>query len=356
MHPDLLLSSYHYDLPESSIAQHPAERRDASRLLVYDKKNNLIQHKQFFEIVDLIAPGDLLVVNDTKVFPARFLGKKDTGGRIEVFFLSYPEEHTEKNGATVEALLKCSKRPKPGSSLLLDNNLLCVVKELRSEGKALLHLEARNLPLKDILYNTGHIPLPPYIHRENAPEAEDAKRYQTVYANKEGAVAAPTAGLHFSQDLIGKLTLKGIGLASITLHVGYGTFSPVRTERITEHCIHEEFMEISQETAEKINTTKANHGRIWAVGTTSVRALEFAAQHFPHKLQAMSGWCNLYIYPGFQFRLIDNLITNFHLPSSSLMFLVAALCGRTHLLDCYNEAISSGYRFYSYGDAMAIIN
>ena len=354
MHPDLLLSSYHYHLPETAIAQHPADKRDASRLLVLDAHTQHIQHRIFSDLADLIPAGDLLVVNNTKVFPARFLGHKDSGGKVEVFLLSYPRVLAGTIYET-EALLKCSKRPKPGSRLLLADNLECIVQELREDGKALLQLQAiHGAELHNILYDRGNVPLPPYIHRESSPTTEDSERYQTVYAAKEGAVAAPTAGLHFSRDLLNTLADRGIKLATVTLHVGYGTFSPVRTEQITEHQIHSEYMELSQETATLIKNTQEKGHRIWAVGTTTVRALEFAAQQTQSGIAPFQGWCDLYIYPGFPFRIVDNLITNFHLPSSSLMFLVAALCGRTTLLNCYQEAIEKGYRFYSYGDAMVI--
>ncbi|MDP3695114.1 MAG: tRNA preQ1(34) S-adenosylmethionine ribosyltransferase-isomerase QueA, partial [Desulfocapsaceae bacterium] len=305
-------------------------------------------------------PGDLLVINDTKVFPARLLGQKDTGGKAEVFLLSYPlqtentAEKADSATAVATALIKSSKRPHPGSTITINHDLSCTILEQLGEGRVRIALHYdRQKELAEILKNHGQIPLPPYIARTNGSTDEDSNRYQTVYANQPGAVAAPTAGLHFSETLLEKIREKGVSIARITLHVGYGTFAPVRTEAILDHIIHQEYIHISKENAEKINTVRQEGGKIWAVGTTTVRALEFAGNK-EGQVQPTDGWCNLYIVPGYSFRIIDNLITNFHLPQSSLLFLVSALCGRERLLDCYQEAITLGYRFYSYGDAMAI--
>ena len=356
MQQDFHLSAYDYHLPPENIAQHPTDRRDGSRLLVLEVEENKIHHHRFAGISGLIDDRDMLVVNDTRVFPARLSGRKQSGGKIEVFLLEFPTANIAANGsAWVTALLKCSKRPKPGSRLVLGNQLSCTVLELLDGGKARLELHfdpASNI--SEILRLCGQIPLPPYISRLEGTTAEDAERYQTVYADRPGAVAAPTAGLHFTAEILEALEHRGVELGKITLHVGYGTFAPVRAEQITEHSIHEEFVTVPADTVEKIRKTKARGGRIWAVGTTTVRALEYAALN-REEIEPAEGWCGIYIYPGFRFRVIDNLITNFHLPNSSLMFLVAALCGRQTLLDCYREAIREGYRFFSYGDAMAVV-
>ena len=352
MDKDFTLQAYTYHLPTANIAQKPADRRDQSRLLVLDTTDGSRSHRSFTDILHYIDDNDMLVVNDTRVFPARLYGKKDSGGRVEVFLLGYPVSIDPPGSAEVDALIKSSKRPKPGSTITISPDLFCTVLELFDGGKARLALNYSG-DLDSILATCGQVPLPPYISREQGTTKEDATRYQTVYANQPGAVAAPTAGLHFTEDLLGRLTNRGVLLGSITLHVGYGTFAPVRTEKILDHSIHEEYVVVPAETVEKIDETKKKGGRIWAVGTTTVRALEFAARN--GQLRPIEDWCDLYIYPGFNFRVIDNLITNFHLPGSSLMFLVSALCGRETLLACYEEAIREGYRFYSYGDAMAII-
>ncbi len=351
---DLTLKGYSYNLPEEKIAQHPAEKRDNSKLLVLHAGTNAVSHQRFSEIAGLIKPEDMLVVNNTQVFPARLLGQKETGGKAEIFLLNFPvTERGKANIAEVTALIKSSKRPKPGSVITINKSLSCTVLELLDGGKALLQINY-NHDLSKTLQMSGQVPLPPYITRKNGCTAEDVVRYQTVYASETGAVAAPTAGLHFTAELLAKIEQQGTLTGHITLHVGYGTFAPVRVEKIIDHKIHEEYINIPEETVRKIAETKRRGGHIWAVGTTTVRALEFGARK-DGRLAAMEGWCDLYIYPGFTFRVIDNLITNFHLPDSSLMFLVSALCGRKTLLNCYEEAIQEGYRFFSYGDAMAII-
>ena len=357
MHKDHLLSSYNYHLPEQLIAQHPADKRDNSRLMVVNTLNsNRISHYRFSDISDFIGKNDMLVVNNTKVFPARLLGKKETGGKAEVFLLEFPViQHAEKGTAVATALIKSSKRPKPGTNIIITERFSCTITEDLDGGKVRLRLNFdQTTGLAETLKNCGQVPLPPYISRQEGTTEEDVHRYQTVYASKPGAVAAPTAGLHFTDELLQTITGRGTLFGQVTLHVGYGTFAPVRDEDITRHQIHHEYLSISQETVAAIERTKKRGGKIWAVGTTTVRALEYAAKD-KNQLQAMDGWCDLYIYPGFQFRVIDNLITNFHLPDSSLMFLVSALCGRTTLLDCYDTAVREGYRFFSYGDAMAII-
>ncbi len=356
MHKDHLLSAYHYQLPTELIAQYPADKRDNSRLMLVNKAQNTLSHKHFSAIADLIGPRDMLVVNNTKVFPARLLGQKQTGGMAEVFLLEYPSIENETPGtARATALIKSSKRPKPETKITINENLSITVIADLGDGKVDLHLHfdpAIGMP--ETLATSGQVPLPPYISRKNGCTLDDVHRYQTVYASAPGAVAAPTAGLHFTESLLETIRQKGALLGQVTLHVGYGTFAPVREEDITRHRIHKEYFSIAQETSEAVEEAKKRGGKIWAVGTTTVRALEYAAQASGH-LQAMSGACDLYIYPGFHFKVIDNLITNFHLPDSSLMFLVSAFCGRQTLLNCYETAIKEGYRFFSYGDAMAII-
>lgn len=356
MQNNLDLEAYNYELPENHIAQHPADKREDSRLMILDTEQAGVSHKRFSDVIDLLSCGDVLVINDTRVFPARLLGKKETGGKVEVFLLEFPTIARPANGtATVSALIKSSKRPKVGSRITITQGLLCQVVEERGDGQAQLLLEYDpQQDLADILEKCGQIPLPPYINRHEGTTDEDRQRYQTVYANQPGAVAAPTAGLHFTTELLNKVRERGVQICTVTLHVGYGTFAPVREKDITRHQIHSEYFRIDQKTVEAIEETRNGGGKVWAVGTTTVRALEFAAQR-TGELEAQSGWCDLYIYPGYQFKVIDNLITNFHLPNSSLLFLVSALCGRKTLLNCYQNAIEKGYRFFSYGDAMAII-
>ncbi len=356
MQDDLHLSSYNYHLPEHLIAQHPAEKRDNSRLMVIHVGENKPNHYRFSDIAGFIGPQDMLVVNDTRVFPARLLGTKETGGKAEVFLLELPvSDGDDKGTALTRGLIKSSKRPKKGAKIIINPMLFCTVEE--NLGGNTLQLKLHFDPvvgLMQTLQRCGQVPLPPYIIRQNGCSAEDADRYQTVYAARPGAVAAPTAGLHFTDELLNCISKQGTALGTITLHVGYGTFAPVRETDITRHQIHKEFLSIDQKTVEAIATTKKRGGKIWAVGTTTVRALEYGASR-TGSLEAIEDWCDLYIYPGFQFKVIDNLITNFHLPDSSLMFLVAALCGRKTLLDCYAIAIKERYRFFSYGDAMAVV-
>lgn len=360
------LHAYHYNLPEERIAQHPADRRDASRLLVLHPESGKREHLQFADVINFFAPGDLLVVNNTRVFPARLHGHKETGGKAEVFLLEYPLRRAEGKSFTAPALIKASKRPKPGNNITISEALQCTVLELLEGGKAMLELHCESAEkLAAELEACGEVPLPPYIGRKEGATEEDRTRYQTVYARTPGAVAAPTAGLHFTPDLLEKIREKGVEMATVTLHVGYGTFAPVRVEDIREHQIHSEYLTIPEETAEAVRRTKAAGGKVWAVGTTTVRSLEFGArQNEKGELQAVEAWCDLYIYPGFTFRVVDNLITNFHLPDSSLMFLVSAFCdrdkksgksGREMLLESYEEAVNMKYRFFSYGDAMAVV-
>jgi S-adenosylmethionine:tRNA ribosyltransferase-isomerase len=354
---DLTLSAYNYHLPEHLIAQHPAEKRENSRLMVVQAGKTEPEHFRFSDIGRFIGKDDMLVVNNTRVFPARLLGTKETGGKAEVFLLEFPVPLDKNNGtARANGLIKSSKRPKKGARIAINEMLSCTVLEELEGGKVSLDLQFDQLlGLAETLKRSGQVPLPPYISRKNGCTAEDVQRYQTVYASRPGAVAAPTAGLHFTDELLEGITRQGALLGQVTLHVGYGTFAPVRETDITRHQIHREYLSIPQETVDNITLTKERGGRIWAVGTTTVRALEYGAIKTGH-LQAVEDWCDLYIYPGFRFKVIDNLITNFHLPDSSLMFLVSALCGRKTLLDCYKKAVKEEYRFFSYGDAMAVIS
>ncbi len=361
MQDDFDLSFYDYSLPKKNIAQQPADSRDNSKLFVLHRQTDTREHKRFVDIVDYFASGDVLVINDTKVFPARLLGKKETGGKIEIFLLEYPRQSKKSTGDTgdvpeVTALLKSSKRPAVGSSIVIADELMFSVVKHLDGGKALLRLHhPAGQSLDEIIQRHGIVPLPPYIERRQGEAPEDRNRYQTVYATHTGAVAAPTAGLHFTDAILSRLQKeKNVSIVTVTLHVGYGTFAPVRENNILHHKIHREYYSLSDHTAEQINSAKKAGRRIWAVGTTSVRVLESCSDN-SRILTGSQGWCELYITPGFTFRVVDNLITNFHLPQSSLLFLVSALCGRQRLLDCYEAAISSGYRFYSYGDAMAIL-
>ncbi len=355
------LAAYDYDLPQVNIAQHPSDKRDQSRLLVVQNNTDKLLHQQFTDIIDHIRPDDIIVVNNTKVFPARLLGHKPTGGKVELFLLEFPSKiSATPNGwyqAESIALLKSSKRPKKGSELLFSDTLKASIIDYQDDGKAIVRLRyscRENETLEDILDQHGQIPLPPYIQRQDGTTDEDKSRYQTKYALHTGSVAAPTAGLHFSNQLLQQLENKGVKRAELTLHVGYGTFAPVRSEDIRNHVIHREHITISQEAATAINEVKKNGGRVWAVGTTTVRTLEFASD-LQGQLHPMEGVCDLFIYPGYTFKIVDNLITNFHLPQSSLLFLVSALTDRKKILAAYKIAVQDGYRFFSYGDAMAII-
>ena len=360
------IDAYQYDLLPERIAQQPTENRDDSRLLVLNRRHQTTEDRLFADIIHHLRPADLLVVNDTRVFPARILGRKESGGRVELFLLEYPSRHGNHKPLTSQkrmnafasqftlpALIKSSKRPRPGTRLLFGNDLDGRVEELFPDGKARVTLFFQG-NIDDILAACGQVPLPPYIRRPEIGSPMDRQRYQTIYASKTGAVAAPTAGLHFSESLLATIQAMGVKIAAVTLHVGYGTFAPVRVADIRHHAIHEEYVIIPRETAHLVNETRKKGGRIWAVGTTTVRTLEFGTDENGW-LHEKEGWCNLYIYPGYRFRSINNLITNFHLPGSSLLFLVAALAGREFTLASYQHAIDRHYRFYSYGDAMAII-
>lgn len=357
------LDAYDYELPLDRIAQFPQPQRDQSKLLVLETDKTQPAHRLFADISDYLRPTDLLVVNSTKVFPARLLGKKESGGKAELFLLHFPKPVPDQpptaswREATAIALVKSSKRPKIGSCLLFSEYLRARIDAFNDEGKVEVTLQYRGdnqSTLEELLQRHGQVPLPPYISRPQGHSPEDTDRYQTRYANRTGSVAAPTAGLHFSDALLQQIRAQGVQIAQVVLHVGYGTFAPVRATDIREHRIHREWVEVTAATADLVNQTKAAGGRVWAVGTTTVRTLEFAAQE-TGILRPMTGECDLFIYPGFAFQVIDNLITNFHLPKSSLLFLVSALAGRERVLSAYHEAIACDYRFFSYGDAMAII-
>ncbi len=356
------LEDYDYDLPPERIAQFPAPQRDRSRLLVLDT-GTTITHCYFSDLVNYLRETDLLVINNTRVFPARLLGRKETGGRVELFLLSFPCASPNPSlpspwrEATAPALIKSSKRPKTGDMFHFSEQLRARVDGFSADGKVAVTIQynqAQGKSLEALMEAHGQMPLPPYISRPEGSSSEDLHRYQTRYARHTGSVAAPTAGLHFSDELLAAIGRKGVEIASVMLHVGYGTFAPVRAEDIRNHVIHKEYVEISAATAATINQARAEGRRIWAVGTTTVRTLEFAAGE-QGEIQPMAGECDLFIYPGYQFQVVDNLITNFHLPKSSLLFLVSALAGRRKIMDAYREAIIEKYRFFSYGDAMAII-
>jgi S-adenosylmethionine:tRNA ribosyltransferase-isomerase len=353
---DYRLSAYDYLLPEHLIAQQPAAQRDQSRLMVLDCADGGIRHARFADIAELFRPGDLIVVNSTKVFPARLLGRKESGGRAELLLLHFPESSGLPPGeAAALALIRSSKRPKPGGILFFADTLQARVECLLPDGKAQVTLlYPAGDDLERLLELHGEMPLPPYIRRPEGGTDKDARRYQTEYARRIGSVAAPTAGLHFSSPLLRQIEEMGVRRAEVILHVGYGTFAPVRSSDIREHRLHEEFVSVPAETAEAVNAVKAAGGRIWAVGTTTARSLEFAADAAGW-VTPVEGLCGLYIYPGYHFKAVDNLITNFHLPKSSLLFLVSALAGREKIMTAYAEAVRQGCRFFSYGDAMAIV-
>ena len=348
------LSSYDYDLPQERIAQAPAEKRDASRLLRLDKDSGQTSHLQFIQLPDLLNPGDLMVVNNTKVVPVRLLGKKETGGKVEALILDYRPVASAGPGEpfACECLVKASKRPRPGMKMLFDRGLEATVLEARDQI-CLLEFLCPTDP-GAVLDDIAAIPLPPYIRRDGqTPPCNDKDRYQTTYARHKGAVAAPTAGLHFTPGLLDAIAQNGVETVQVTLHVGYGTFMPVRVDDVREHEMHSEFYEITPEAAHAINQAKGQGRRIVAVGTTSVRTLEYSARK-EGRVVPGSGMCDLFIMPGFKFNIVNALITNFHLPQSTLLMLVSALAGRENILAAYQEAVENQYRFFSYGDAMFI--
>lgn len=335
---------FNFDLPEELIAQDPLEDRSSSRLLVLDKETGKTEHHVFREIIDYLEAGDCLVINDTKVIPARLIGSKiGTDAKIEVLLLK------RKENDVWETLVKPGKKAKMGTRISFGDGLLVgEVVDIVEEGNRLIHFEYEGI-FEEILDRLGQMPLPPYITHQ----LEDKNRYQTVYAKHSGSAAAPTAGLHFTPELLKKIEEKGVQIARVTLHVGLGTFRPVKVDNILEHHMHSEFYQIEEEAAETINTAKANGKRVIAVGTTSCRTIESAAKE-DGTIAPVSGWTDIFIYPGYQFKVLDCLITNFHLPESTLVMLVSALAGREHVLNAYEEAIKERYRFFSFGDAMFI--
>lgn len=347
------LEDYDYDLPEHLVAQTPSPHRDRCALMVLHRRTGLVEHRQFRDLLSYLRAGDVLALNDTRVVPARLVGVKETGGRAEVLVLDpyKPAEEGQRQG--YRCLLKSSKPPKVGTRLFLEGDVTAVVSKRCEDGQVVLRFDEDNL--LDLLEQKGRVPLPPYIHRDTSQEREeDRSDYQTVYAREPGAVAAPTAGLHFTRELLEELESQGVRLVWITLHVGFGTFAPVRADDIRDHVMHSEYVRVSAETADVIRDAKREGRRVIAVGTTVVRTLEWAACRFG-SLTAVSGLCDHYIYPGYVFRVVDALITNFHLPKTSLLLLVSAFAGREKILAAYREAVRRQYRFFSYGDAMLII-
>lgn len=337
-------SDFYYDLPKELIAQDPLEDRSASRLMVLDKETGRVEHHIFKEVIDYLNPGDCLVVNDTKVIPARLYGAKEgTDARIEVLLLK------RKENDIWETLVKPGKKAKPGVKISFGDGLLIgEVIDVVEEGNRLIQFSYEGI-FEEILDKLGRMPLPPYITHE----LTDKNRYQTVYAKHDGSAAAPTAGLHFTPELLREIQEKGVRIAHVTLHVGLGTFRPVKVEDVTEHHMHSEFYMVEEDQAALINETKRQGGKIVAVGTTSLRTLESAAGE-DGILRAGSGWTDIFIYPGYRFKLIDRLITNFHLPESTLVMLVSALAGKDNIMAAYEEAVKERYRFFSFGDAMYI--
>jgi S-adenosylmethionine:tRNA ribosyltransferase-isomerase len=351
------LSDYHFVLPENLIAQKPLANREDSRLLFLEKKSGRTSHHRFLDICSFLHPGDVLIVNNTSVVPVRLFGRKKTGGKTELLILNYSEGTSENRMAISrrrrhQCLIKAAIRPKPGTIIEFDNE---VVAEIVSFADGVFTVDFfYEGEFETHLYRIGRVPLPHYIHRtEGEPLMEDTTSYQTVYALEKGATAAPTAGLHFTEKLLKKITEQGVLIAPITLHVGYGTFMPVRVADIREHRMHSEPFRVSIQSAEMINQAKAEGRRVIAVGTTSVRTLEFLSDD-DGRIQPGSGQSNLFIYPGYRFKVIDAMITNFHLPQSTLLMLISAFAGKDAVLDAYNEAIREQYRFFSYGDAMFI--
>lgn len=336
---------YDFELPEQLIAQTPLLDRTASRLLTLNKENGEVNHRSFPDIINFLEPGDTLVLNDTRVLPARLFGtKEDTGAKAEVLLLKNVE------GDRWEALVKPGKRLKAGSVIVFGDELKAVIDEEGEMGARTLTFSYNGI-FQEILDRLGEMPLPPYIKET----LDDRERYQTVYAKHEGSAAAPTAGLHFTDELLDQIRAKGVNVTFITLHVGLGTFRPMSVDVVEEHEMHEEYYSMSQETADLINETKRRGNRVFAVGTTSCRTLETVGSKFEDGvLQESSGWTKIFIYPGYNFKVIDGMLTNFHLPKSTLVMLVSALAGREHIMNAYEQAIQEKYRFFSFGDAMLI--
>ncbi len=334
---------FYYDLPEELIAQTPLEKRDASRLMTLDRVTGDVEHRHFYDIIDYLNPGDCLVMNDSRVLPARLLGHRPTGGAVEVLLLR------DMGNKCWECLCKPGKKMQPGSEVIFGNGeLTATVKEVQEDGNRVVEFHYEGIFL-EVLERLGKMPLPPYIKEE----LQDQERYQTVYSRELGSAAAPTAGLHMTQELLEKIRAKGVKTAFVTLHVGLGTFRPVKAEDVLEHHMHSELCMMNEQTAKLLNETKAAGGRIVCVGTTSCRTLESLVND-DGSFEAKSRWTDIFIYPGYQFRAMDALITNFHLPESTLVMLVSAFAGREHVLNAYRIAVENRYRFFSFGDAMYI--
>lgn len=335
---------YYYDLPKELIAQDPLEDRSSSRLMVLGKKSGHVSHHHFTEILDFLRPGDCLVINNTRVIPARLIGtKKDTGAHVEILLLR------RKQNDIWETLVRPGKKLRPGAEVTFgDGSLTATILDVVEGGDRLVQFHYDGI-FEEILDRLGEMPLPPYITHK----LKDRDRYNTVYAKFDGSAAAPTAGLHFTKELLKQVKEKGVNIAQVTLHVGLGTFRPVKVDDVRQHEMHTEWYRVTQETADLINNTKKNGGRIIAVGTTSVRTLETVADEDGH-MKAQEGDTSIFIYPGYKWKIVDGLITNFHLPESTLIMLVSALAGREHVLAAYREAVKERYRFFSFGDAMYI--
>lgn len=350
------LDDYDYALPEERIAQRPAAQRDRSRMLAMDRRSGALAHLSFTDLESLLAPSDVLVINNTEVIPGRLYGHKDTGGRVEVLILDYAGRRLLDNHADAfecECLVKSSKPARMGSTLQFEQGLAAEVSGVQNNIYTLKFRSSANF--EKLLFEIGSVPLPPYIKRGENPEStrDDRRTYQTVYASRRGAIAAPTAGFHFTASLLKKIKAKGVKVVEITLHIGYGTFLPVREADIRRHHMHAERYSVSRAAADEINQARAVGSRIIAVGTTCVRTLEFLSDKNGHVAGA-EGTCDLFIYPGYRFKIVDAMLTNFHLPKSTLLMLVSAFAGRDHILNAYREAVAEKYRFYSYGDAMFI--
>lgn len=338
------VSDFDFNLPEELIAQHPLEKRDSSRLMVLDKKTGNIEHRSFHDVVEYLNEGDTLVLNNTRVMPARLIGEKEgTGGKIEFLLLKRIE------GDRWECLAKPGKRAKVGQKFTFgDGKLTCTVVDIVEEGNRIIEFSYDGI-FEQVLDELGEMPLPPYI----TEKLEDKERYQTVYSKEKGSAAAPTAGLHFTEELLKEIKAKGVNIAYLTLHVGLGTFRPVKVEDINEHIMHSEYYHLDKENADLINETKKRGNKVIAVGTTSTRTLETIGDENGF-VREQSGWTDIFIYPGYKYKVIDELITNFHLPESTLIMLVSALAGKEHVMNAYNEAVKEKYRFFSFGDSMLI--
>ncbi|HSM35571.1 MAG TPA: tRNA preQ1(34) S-adenosylmethionine ribosyltransferase-isomerase QueA [Longimicrobiales bacterium] len=344
-------AAYDYELPAGRVARYPAERRDGSRLLTLDRRSGAIRHRRFAELAELTRPGDAVILNETRVRAARLVGRKPTGAPGEVLLLRPASPADGEDAQTWVALVRPGGKLKPGRTLEVAEDLAVEILDGTGDGGRLVRLRS-DLPIRDALARYGRVPLPPYLERED--EAADRDRYQTVYAAHTGSVAAPTAGLHFTEELLARIEDRGARLGRLTLHVGVGTFRPVDEEDPASHSMHAEWYDLPETTAALVVETRAAGGAVWAVGTTTVRALESAAGAGTAPRPG-SGWTDLFIRPGYAFRAVDRLVTNFHLPRSTLLMLVAAFGGHEPVMKAYREAVETGYRFYSYGDAMALL-